>query len=205
MSAPAIDPAAPKTVLADTSSNPAPLGLFGFGLSTFLLNVHNAGFFPIDSMILAMAIFYGGLAQVVVGIMEWKKGITFGTVAFSSYGFFWLTLATLIILPKTSLGIAAPTPGAMASYLFIWGLMSAILWYCTFRLNTALNIVFLGVVILFGLLTLANAFHGTTAGHVFHTLAGYEGILTALGAIYTGGAQVVNEYYGEIKWPLNRG
>jgi len=199
------DSAAQKTVIADSTSNPAPLGLFGFGLSTFLLNVHNAGFFPLDSMILAMALWYGGLTQVIVGIMEWKKGITFGTVAFSSYGWFWIILATLIILPKTGLGIAPANPTAMACFLFIWGLMSAILWYCTFRLTTALNLVFLGVVILFGLLTLANVFHGSELGHTFHTLAGYEGILTALGAIYTGGAQLVNEYYGEVKWPLNKG
>lgn len=195
---------APATIIADTTSNPAPLGLFGFGLSTFLLNAHNAGFFPLDSMILGMAIFYGGLAQVIVGIMEWKKGITFGTVAFTSYGMFWLTLAALIILPKTGLGIQASNPTGMAFFLGIWGFMSAILYYCSFRLSNALNYVFLGVVVLFALLMFANIFHGTEMGHIFHTAAGWEGMLTALGAIYVGGAQMVNEYYGEIKWPLNK-
>ena len=76
----------------DKTGNPAPLGLLGFGMTTVLLNLHNAGFFGLGSMILAMGIFYGGLAQIIAGIMEWKKGNTFATTAFCSYGFFWLTL-----------------------------------------------------------------------------------------------------------------
>ena len=70
--------------LIDTTSNPGPLGLMGFALTTVLLNLHNAGLFPVDSMIMAMGIFYGGLAQVIAGILEWKKNNIFGTVAFSS-------------------------------------------------------------------------------------------------------------------------
>ena len=84
----------------DISANPAPLGLMGFGMTTVLLNLHNAGFFPLGSMILAMGIFYGGVAQVIAGIMEWKKGNTFGTTAFTSYGLFWLSLVGLILMPK---------------------------------------------------------------------------------------------------------
>lgn len=78
--------------LLDTTANPAPLGLLGFGMTTVLLNMHNAGFFALGSMILAMGIFYGGLAQIVAGIMEWKKNNTFGATAFFSYGCFWLSL-----------------------------------------------------------------------------------------------------------------
>ena len=84
-------------------ANPAPLGLLGFGLTTVLLNLHNAGLFPLDTMILAMGLAHGGLAQVIVGIMEFKKGNTFGTVAFSSYGLFWWSLVALILLPKVNL------------------------------------------------------------------------------------------------------
>src|SRR5512141_1466618 len=84
----------------DTTANPAPLGLLGFGLTTVLLNLHNAGLFPLDTMILAMGLAYGGLAQVIVGIMEFKKGNTFGTVAFTSYGLFWWSLVTLFVLPR---------------------------------------------------------------------------------------------------------
>ena len=71
-----------KNVLA----NPTPLGLMGFGMTTVLLNIHNAGFYALGSMILAMGIFYGGIAQIIAGILEYKKGNTFGMTAFSSYG-----------------------------------------------------------------------------------------------------------------------
>jgi len=81
-------------------ANPAPLGLLGFGMTTVLLNLHNAGFYPLNSMILAMGLAYGGLAQVIAGIMEYKKGNTFGTVAFSSYGLFWWSLVLLLVLPR---------------------------------------------------------------------------------------------------------
>ena len=79
------------TQVKDTTGNPAPLGLLGFGMTTVLLNLHNAGFYEINSMILAMGICYGGLAQVIAGIMEWKKGTMFATTAFTSYGLFWLS------------------------------------------------------------------------------------------------------------------
>ena len=77
----------PITQIKDTTGNPAPLGLLGFGMTTVLLNLHNAGFYELNSMILAMGICYGGAAQIIAGIMEWKKGNTFATTAFVSYGF----------------------------------------------------------------------------------------------------------------------
>jgi hypothetical protein len=83
----------------DSTGNPAPLGLMGFGMTTILLNIHNAGFFAVGSMIMMMGLFYGGIAQVIAGIMEWKKENTFGTVAFTSYGLFWLTLVGIFMLP----------------------------------------------------------------------------------------------------------
>ena len=98
----------PDTIVPDKTGNPAPLGLMGFGMTTILLNLHNAGFIPLDSMILSMGIFYGGIAQVIAGIMEWKKGNTFAATAFTSYGMFWLSLVSLITLPKAGLGVAGP-------------------------------------------------------------------------------------------------
>src|SRR6202047_3890765 len=92
--------------LRDTTADPAPLGLLGFGITTVLLNLHNAGLYELNSMILAMGLCYGGAAQIVAGVMEWKKGNTFATTAFISYGLFWLSLVTLIILAK--LGWSAP-------------------------------------------------------------------------------------------------
>src|SRR5512136_2705836 len=94
------------TRIKDTTANPAPLGLMGFGMTTVLLNLHNAGFFKLGTMILAMGIFYGGIAQIIAGIMEWKKNNTFGTTAFTSYGLFWLSLVWLLVTPKLGLGDA---------------------------------------------------------------------------------------------------
>src|SRR3989454_4655263 len=84
------------TQIKDTTGNPAPLGLLGFGMTTVLLNLHNAGFYELNSMVLAMGICYGGAAQIIAGAMEWKKGNTFATTAFVSYGLFWLSLVALI-------------------------------------------------------------------------------------------------------------
>src|SRR5438445_3615105 len=92
------------TQIKDTTGNPAPLGLLGFGMTTVLLNLHNAGFYELNSMILAMGICYGGGAQIIAGIMEWRKGNTFAATAFLSYGLFWLSLVTLIILTKLEWG-----------------------------------------------------------------------------------------------------
>ena len=107
--------------IKDTSANPAPLGLFGFGMTTILLNLHNAGIYEMNSMILAMGLFYGGMAQIVAGIFESKKNNTFGMTAFISYGFFWLTLVALILMAKFN-WIAAPSNNGMAAYLIMWGI-----------------------------------------------------------------------------------
>lgn len=204
MSAPAIDPSAPKTIIADTTANPAPLGLCAFGLTTFLLNAHNAGFFALDAMILAMGLFYGGMAQLFVGWMEWKKGATFGTLAFTSYGCFWISLATMLILPKAVAGITPITPVSLAFFLGIWGVMSFPLFICTFKMNTALQVTFGLLMVLFTLLVLANATHGMEISHTLHILAGWEGMATAFAAMYTGLAQVMNEVHGKVVWPLNK-
>jgi succinate-acetate transporter protein len=181
----------------DKTSNPAPLGLLGFGMTTVLLNLHNAGLFGLGSMILAMGIFYGGLAQIIAGIMEWKKGNTFGTTAFTSYGLFWLTLVWLIVAPN--LGIAdAATSGAMAAYLFMWGLFTFVMFIGTLKLNRALQVVFLSLAILFWLL----AYKDLTGNATIGTIAGYEGVFCGFSAIYTGLAQVLNECYGRIVLPL---
>lgn len=183
--------------LKDTSANPAPLGLLGFGMTTVLLNIHNAGFFPLDTMILAMGIFYGGLAQIIAGIMEWKKGNTFGTTAFTSYGLFWLTLVGLLVFPRYNWA-AAPAGGAMAAYLFMWGLFTAVMFIGTIRINRALQLVFATLAILFFLLAIGDA----TENAAIKTVAGYEGIICGLLAIYAGLAQVLNEVYGRVVAPL---
>ena len=110
-------------VIKDTTANPAPLGLMGFGMTTVLLNLHNAGLIALSSMILAMGLCYGGAAQVIVGIMEWKKKNTFGTLAFTSYGLFWLSLVAMMVLPKWNLAAAADKT-SVAWYLTLWGIFT---------------------------------------------------------------------------------
>ncbi|UOD34035.1 acetate uptake transporter [Deferribacteraceae bacterium V6Fe1] len=186
-----------ETIIKDTTANPAPLGLMGFGLTTILLNMHNVGLFGISSMILAMGIFYGGLAQIIAGVMEWKKRNTFGTVAFTSYGLFWISLVFIIMLPE--LGVAKkPTGTEMSAYLFMWGAFSTILWIGTFKVNKALMIVFSLLVVLFMLLAYADA----TGSHTAKLIAGYEGIVCGISAIYTGAAQIINEMYGRAVLPI---
>jgi succinate-acetate transporter protein len=183
--------------IKDTTANPAPLGLMGFGMTTVLLNLHNAGFYKLGSMILAMGIFYGGIAQIIAGIMEWKKSNTFGTTAFTSYGLFWLTLVWLVVSPRVNLGDTTEST-AMAAYLFLWGLFTAVMFVGTLRLNRALQVVFATLAVLFFLLALGDYTGNASITH----LAGYEGILCGFSAIYTALAQVLNEVYGKTVLPL---
>ena len=190
-----------QIVQLDSSANPAPLGLCAFGLTTVLLNLHNAGFYGLDTMILAMGIFYGGIAQVIAGIMEWKKGNTFATTAFTSYGLFWLSLVGLIVLPKADIGVLKPDAVAMSAYLAMWGVFTAVLFIATLKLSRALQAVFLTLTILFFMLAIGDAVGGD-AGATLKTIAGYEGIACGVLAIYAGLAQVLNEVYGRTIWPL---
>jgi len=186
------------TQIKDTTANPAPLGLLGFGMTTVLLNLHNAGFYELNSMILAMGICYGGLAQIIAGIMEWRKGNTFAATAFISYGLFWLSLVTLIILAKLGWGTAT-NDTAMAAYLAMWGLFTLVMFLGTLRLHVAGQIVFGSLTILFFLLALGD-FTSASAG--FKHFTGYEGIFCGFSAIYAGLAQVINELFGKTVLPL---
>lgn len=184
-------------VVKDGIANPAPLGLCAFGMTTVLLNIHNAGFTEISSMILAMGIFYGGTAQVIAGIIEAKKNNTFGLTAFTSYGFFWLSLVALLVMPK--LGWMEPASnGSMVAYLSIWGFFTFCLFFGTLRLNRALQFVFGSLTILFALLVWGDATGSASIKH----LAGYEGIICGASAIYTGIAGVLNEVYGKTVLPI---
>jgi uncharacterized protein len=182
----------------DTTGNPAPLGLLGFGLTTVLLNLHNAGLFELNAMILAMGICYGGIGQIIAGIMEWRKGNTFATTAFISYGLFWLSLVTMILMTKLGWATAS-NEKAMAAYLFMWGLFTLVMFIGTLRLHIAGQIVFGSLTILFFLLAYGD-YAGASAG--FKHFTGWEGIFCGFSAIYTGLAQVLNELYGKVILPL---
>ena len=184
--------------ISDTTANPAPLGLLGFGMTTVLLNIHNAGFFELNSMILGMGIFYGGAAQIIAGLMEWKKRNTFATTAFVSYGFFWQVLVALILLPKIIPSATPTNPVAFATFLAMWGIFTAVMFVGTLRLSRALQFVFGSLTILFFLLVAAKLTGSETIEHV----AGYEGIVCGASAMYTGLAQVINELYGSAVLPL---
>jgi len=185
------------TTIKDNTGNPAPLGLMGFGMTTVLLNLHNAGFYGLGSMILAMGICYGGFAQIFAGIMEWKKNNTFGTVAFCSYGLFWWSLVALLILPKMGLGSKVES-SAMGAYLFMWGLFTFVMFFATLKSPKALQFVFITLATLFFLLAAAD-WSGIA---IIKTIAGYEGIICGLSAIYTALAEVLNEHYGRTVWPI---
>lgn len=184
-------------IIKDATANPAPLGLLAFGLTTVILNLHNAGIFEMNSMILAMGIFYGGIAQIIAGIMESRKNNTFGFVAFISYGSFWLTLVALIVMPK--MGWVPPaSESAMVAYLIMWGIFTGVLFLGTLRISAALQFIFATLTILFFLLAL-----GEYSGNSFlKKFTGYEGIICGASAIYTGAALLLNEVYGKTVLPL---
>ena len=187
--------------LRDATANPGPLGLMAFGMTTILLNVHNAGLIPLSGIILAMGVFYGGIAQVIAGIMEWKKNSTFGMTAFLSYGLFWLTFVGVFAFPKW-MGTAAldlgATSTALGYYLAAWGLFTALMFVGTLRINRSLQTVFLSLTVLFFLLAIAE----WTGNETLTKIAGWEGIFVGFSAVYGSIAQVWNELYGRVVLPI---
>jgi succinate-acetate transporter protein len=188
-------------IMGNKLANPAPLGLLGFGMTTVLLNLHNAGLYPLGSMILAMGLAYGGLAQVIAGVMEFKKGHTFGTLAFSSYGLFWWSLVVLLLLPNFTLlspVVTAAGDTAMAAYFFMWGMFTLLMFFGTLKTNRALQFVFSSLTVLFFLLTIVRL----TGNPDLLLVTGVEGVICGASAIYTGLAEVLNEVYGRTVLPL---
>lgn len=187
------------TIMISPGANPAPLGLMGFGATTVLLNLHNAGIITAASlgMIFAMGLFYGGIAQVIAGLLEFRKNNTFGTLAFTSYGLFWISLVALLLFPK--MGLADPVDNvSMAFYLGVWGLFTAYMFVGTLKKNRALQVVFGTLTLLFFLLAIGDY----TKIAEIKTLAGYEGILCGLSAVYLACAEVLNETYGRSVLPV---
>ena len=180
-------------------ANPAPLGLTGFGMTTVLLNLINARLVPSNGIvvILAVGIFYGGFAQIIAGLLEFRNGNTFGTVAFLSYGFFWLSLVGLLVFPV--LGIAAAAEAtAMGAYLVMWGLFTLYMFVGSLKLSRSLQVVFGSLVVLFFLLAIGEFAHSA----LITTIAGFEGIFCGASSFYAAAAQVVNEVHKRAVLPL---
>ena len=162
------------TVAATPAVNPAPLGLCGFALTTFVLSSANAGLFTGESIVIGLALFYGGLAQLLAGMWEFKVGNTFGATAFTSYGAFWLAFGGSLqfhwIAPGQGIGF----------FLLGWTIFTLMLFLCTFRLSAALMTLFGLLFVTFALLTV----HALGGPAITATLGGYLGIATALVAWY---------------------
>ncbi|RJS76571.1 hypothetical protein CW712_01360 [Candidatus Bathyarchaeota archaeon] len=185
--------------MSEESLNPGPLGLMGFGFTTILLNLLNAGLLSTDAMgmILPMGLFYGGLAQIIAGLLEAKQKKTFGLTAFTSYGLFWWSFVAINLLPTMGLA-AAPSKTAVGAYLLAWGIFTALMTAATFKSNKALQVVFITLTILFFILAIGD-FTGIGAIKI---LAGYEGIFCGSSAVYLAIAEILNETYKRNVLPI---
>jgi uncharacterized protein len=189
----------PTRAAHEGMANPAPLGLLGFGMTTILLNLHNAGLFPLSTMIMGMGIFVGGCAQIIAGVMEFRKNNTFGMTAFCAYGFFWLSLVAVWTFP--SLGVSeASSEFTMGFYLAVWGLFTAGMFFGTLKLTTVHQTVFATLAVLFLLLAIADF----TGNPVVRVIAGIEGIVCGLSAFYGAIALVLNEVFGKTVLPMGK-
>ena len=186
-----------STVTTKTA-NPGPLGLLGFGMTTVLLNLHNAGFLPLSIVIVAMGIALGGLAQIIAGIRELKQGNTFAGTAFTAYGLFWWSLVLIWVNPFADAGIEAASKVALGWYLLLWGIFTGFMFIGTLTHNRATQVVFGSLTVLFILLALGDF----TGNHTITTVAGFEGIFCGLSAIYSAVGQIVNGEHGKTILPL---
>lgn len=178
-------------------ANPAPLGLAGFALTTFILNLHNAGFIGIGAA-LPLGLFYGGLAQLIAGFLEFRTGNTFGMTAFASYGAFWISLASMVVMEMNKWISPDATKGWLLATLVAWTIFTFVLWVATFRHSKALVWVFTTLLILFGLLDAAVATGSAKLTHI----AGYEGIFCAATAWYLMSAIILNDTFGRVVLPI---
>lgn len=173
-------------------ANPGPLGLCGFALTTFVLSWVNAGFSPGGAkdtiIIVGLAMFYGGIAQLLAGMWEFRSGNTFGATAFSSYGAFWLSFAALL-LPSFGGAAGVVSPPVVGIYLVGWTIFTGIMMIASFRTNGATATVFVLLFLAFVALAIAWL-SGTSAGPdtTWNHIGGYLGLLTALAAWYTAAA-----------------
>jgi uncharacterized protein len=170
----------PAAVALDAET-PSPVGLLGFAMTVILLNLHYSGLFSINPIIFGMGIFYGGLGQVVIGLMEWRKGSLFGATVFVAFGLFWLSLIALLVFPAAGWG-KPPQAVAMAAYFAMWGIFSTIIFLGALRISRAMRVVFGTLALTFFLFSAA----GITGIPAIRTVAGIIGMGCGLSAFYVG-------------------
>jgi len=181
-------------------ANPAPLGLAAFGVTTAALSCINAGFLPPEAAaaVAPLAFAFGGLAQLIVGVLEFANGNTFGTVAFTAYGSFWLWYASLVWTVGAG-WLKPPAASGIAFVLLMWGVFTLYMWICTFKANKCLFATFLLLSVAFFLLA-AGDFGWTPGKH----LGGIAGLATAAFALYVSFAEVMSGTFGREVLPLGK-
>jgi succinate-acetate transporter protein len=185
-------------------ANPAPLGLAAFGITTLILSVMNANLvsFAHDlPIVLGMALAYGGIGQLLAGMWEFRAGNTFGAVAFTSYGAFWISFFFLVTfdLAKVTGGAAAVNAG-LGLYLWAWAIFTGMMFLCSFTATRAVQLVFLLLTLTFIFLGIGNS--GGTASMIH--VGGYLGIATAAAALYASCGEIMTQVYGHDVLPLGR-
>ena len=181
-------------------ADPAPLGLAGFALTTLLLSAHNAGWAP-DLIWLGPALFYGGLAQFMAGMWSFRRGNVFTATAFSTYGAFWLSLASYVLLVLFGKAPAADVPNAVGWFLLAFAIFNTYMMFWSMRVNMAVFLVFLTLEITEILLFIGN-FNGSKAGEGLVLVGGLVGVLTAAVAFYTSAADVIAGMAGRYVLPV---
>jgi uncharacterized protein len=189
------------------AADPAPLGLAGFALATFLLSGHNAAFIP-DLIWIGPALFYGGLVQLLAGMWEFRNRNVFGATAFATYGGFWMSLGIIVVLVVVSKNFAAAFAGAnlanaVAWFLFAFLVFNTYMLLWSARVSGAVFAVFLTLEITELLLVIGNFMeaHGHANSGWVH-LGGWAGIVTAAVAWYASAAGVVNGMSSRIVLPV---
>ena len=187
----------PSASAVPKEANPAPLGLAGFALTTLILSLVNSGLIKGSSLaiVVALALAYGGLGQLIAGYWEFKNGNTFGAVAFSSYGAFWWSFAAFVFMFQ-----GKDAGNAVAWYLLAWGIFTFYMWIATLRMDRVLMIVFLLLWITFVVLALGG-FSNAGAGTGLTAIGGFIGILTAIAAFYQSARLIINGAFGSTVLP----
>jgi succinate-acetate transporter protein len=180
-------------------ANPAPLGLSGFGITTLVLSLINSNLVGSGAtpVVLGLAFAYGGLAQLLAGMWEFRTGNTFGAAAFSSFGAFWISYFILVTYDAK---LISPNElnSALGAYLWVWGIFTAMLFICTLRSPHALQLLFLLLTVTFILLGIGNAGGNSSVVHA----GGFVGIATAAVALYTAAAEILKAQHGHWVLPV---